>query len=327
VRISTALPAGVSALLFGTAQRRRALESGLAEALLSAGFGEVILPILDYLEPYEPLLSPSGRGELYRFSDRDGQLLVLRADSTPMLARLLAPRLSGLELPLRLFYRGDVVRYEEERAGRAREYYELGAELLGAPGPDAEIEMMGRCVELILGHRPAAGSPPRVEVVVGFAGALDALLLEATPERAASLATAVSRRERSTVRQAAAPLLTIVERGVPKSADDLGPASAGRLRTLEAQVQTLSSRFPQIHVSIDLAEFATQTRDPRLAATPGHARPYYDGVVFQVYADGSALPVASGGRYDELFRRLGAEVSAVGFAIGLDRLLETGGRS
>ncbi|HEX2164041.1 MAG TPA: ATP phosphoribosyltransferase regulatory subunit, partial [Thermoanaerobaculia bacterium] len=150
MRISASLPQGVAALLFGAARRRRELEARLVERLSAAGFDEVVLPIVDYLEPYEPLLAAAGRGELYRFVDRDGELLALRADFTPMLARLLAPMLGGgngggppaLALPLRLFYRGDVVRYGEERPGRDRELYQVGAELLGVPGADGEREML-----------------------------------------------------------------------------------------------------------------------------------------------------------------------------------------
>ena len=73
-------------------------------------------------------------------------VLALRADFTPMLARLIVPRLSSLELPLRLFYRGDVLRYQEEHAGRQREFYQLGAEIVVLPGvfepTEAEIRVL-----------------------------------------------------------------------------------------------------------------------------------------------------------------------------------------
>jgi len=130
--ISADLPTGVAALLFGAARERREMEARLVREMETAGYAEVILPVLDYAEPYDAFLTAASRGELYRFVDRDGQLLVLRSDFTPMLARLLAPRLASLDLPLRLFYSGDVVRYQEERAGRLREFYQLGAELLCA---------------------------------------------------------------------------------------------------------------------------------------------------------------------------------------------------
>jgi ATP phosphoribosyltransferase regulatory subunit HisZ len=146
MRVSAALPTGVAALLFESARARRRLEGRLVELVESRGYDEAILPILDYLEPYESLLTPASRGELYRFIDRDGEQLALRADFTPMLARLLAPRLASLRLPLRLFYRGDVVRYAAGHAAPQswrRELYQLGVELLGTPAEPSEPSESG----------------------------------------------------------------------------------------------------------------------------------------------------------------------------------------
>lgn len=326
MRISAALPHGVHALFFDSARRRRALEARLAERLEAGGFHEVILPILDYLEPYEPLLTPASRGELYRFVDRGGDLLALRADFTPMLARLLAPRLGSLPLPLRLFYRGDVVRYEEERAGRQREFYQMGAELLGLPGEQAEHEMLSLFLELLTAARDSSAP---VSVILGFAGALDRLLLDAAAangEGPARLAQAVSRRERGVVRASCRKLLGVLENGVPDDPEDLGPEVAGRLRGLLALRDGLAGRFPGVLLSIDLAEFVLQSRDAALQEALGGDRSYYDGLVFRAYAGVSGLPVGGGGRYDRLFRTLGAEVPAVGFSVGLDRLLGSGGQ-
>ncbi|HEV7504123.1 MAG TPA: ATP phosphoribosyltransferase regulatory subunit [Thermoanaerobaculia bacterium] len=318
MRVSAALPTGVAALLFESARRRRDVEDHLVAHLRKAEYSEVILPILDYLEPYDSLLTPASRGELYRFVDRDGELLALRADFTPMLARLLAPRLASLPLPLRLYYRGDVVRYQEERAGRARVFYQLGAELLGLPGEAAEQEVLRLFLELAT----AAGGGA-LQVVLGFAGALDQLLLTADSRDPAALAAAVARRERGEVRRACPTLLSVVEDGLPERPEDLGDEAAGRLRSLLALRDELAAAFPQSRLTIDLAEFACNSLDPRLSAGVAEGeRPYYDGVVFHAYAGPAALPVGGGGRYDRLFRSLGAEVPAVGFAISLERLLE-----
>ncbi len=319
MRVSAALPTGVAALLFESARRRRDAEETLVARLREAGYAEVILPILDYLEPYEALLTPATRGELYRFVDRDGELLALRADFTPMLARLLAPRLGSLAMPLRLYYRGDVVRYQEERAGRAREFYQLGAELLGLPGGAAEREVLRLFLELV-----TAGRVEGLQVVLGFAGALDRLLLEAPGSDPPRLAAAVARRERGEVRRAGRTLLDVVENGVPDRAEDLGPEAAGRLIALKALRDELAAELPGVLLTIDLAEFARNSLDPRLTAGEGD-RPYYDGLVFHAYAGPAAIPVGGGGRYDRLFRALGAEVPAVGFSISLERLLEAGG--
>jgi ATP phosphoribosyltransferase regulatory subunit len=322
MRVSAALPIGVAALLFESARRRREAEGRLVELLEGAGYGEVILPILDYLEPYETLLTAASRAELYRFIDRDGEQLALRADFTPMLARLLAPRLAALEMPLRVFYRGDVVRYEEERAGRQREFYQLGAELLGAlPDESAEREILHLFLQALT--REVGGGPDRgVQVVLGFAGALDHLLLSADTADPVALAAAVARRERGPVRSACPRLLAVIEDGLPARPEDLGPEAAPRLSSLLSLRDEIAAAFPGVHLVIDLAEFALHGLDPRLSGGLGE-RSYYDGVVFRAFAGAGALPVGGGGRYDSLFRRLGAEAPAIGFSLSLERLLDS----
>ena len=318
MRVSAALPTGVAALLFESARHRRQAEERLGGLLREAGYAEVILPILDYLEPYESLLTPATRGELYRFVGRDGELLALRADFTPMLARLIAPRLGGLDLPLRLFYRGDVIRFEEERAGRQREFYQVGAELLGVPGEAGEREVL----RLFLDSATAVGGGS-LQVVLGFAGALDRLLLEADTADPVRLAAAVARRERGEVRRSCGTLLGVVENGLPDRPEDLGDEAAARLLGLLALRDELAARFPGVLLTVDLAEFALHGLDPRLSVA-GEERPYYDGLMFTAYAGPAAVPVGGGGRYDRLFRALGAEVPAVGFSVSLERLLEAG---
>lgn len=336
MRISAALPRGVSALLFESARRRRALEAAWVARLEAAAFEEIVLPILDYSEPYEPLLGAAARRELYRFVGRDGELLALRADFTPMLARLLAPQLEALDVvahPLRLFYRGDVVRFAEERAGRPRESYQLGAELLGVAGEAAEVEMLRLFLELLSARgtegSKGANDASMPSVVIGVAGALDALLLAAADETGSdpnALTAAVARRERASVRRMAgsraAALLEIVERGLPQ---DLAAFAASRadaagesLVRWASLVESLRREFPRLDLTIDLAEFAQQTLDPRLAEAVGE-RSYYDGLVFRATAGG--LSIGGGGRYDSLFERLGARTPAVGFSLGLDGLL------
>jgi ATP phosphoribosyltransferase regulatory subunit len=314
MKVSAALPTGVTALLFDAARRRRALEGRLASRLQEAGYSEVILPIVDYLEPYEPFLTAKSRRELYRLVDRDGEPLALRADFTPMLARLLAPRLPALELPLRVFYRGDVVRYQEERAGRQREFYQVGAELLGLDEEAADPEILRLFLEVL-----AAGEARPVQVVLSFAGALDRLLRE-TEGDPAELATATHRRDRSVVGRLSPALLQVVEQGAPDDPAVLGPEAAERLLRLQALAEELGREVPDVRVTVDLAEFAHQVLDPDLLSAIGD-RAYYDGIVFRSYVGGRGLPIGAGGRYNRLFRQLGADVPAIGFSIGLERLL------
>ncbi len=316
MRLATGLPAGVSALLFDSAARLRALEGRLAGALEAAGFHEAILPVVDYFAPYEPLLPPSARAELYRFADRDGELLALRSDFTPLLARLLAPHLAGLDLPLRLFYRGDVVRCPERGARRETEVYQIGGELLGAP---ADAEALEREAVLLCARLLALAAPGRARLVLGLAGVLDELLVAAAGEGAPGLARAVARRELAAARGAGAALAEIVERGAPADAAALGARGGAALARLQRIAVAAAAESPGVAVSVDLAEFADFS-PLAVEARARDLRPYYEGPVFRAYLPGVARPVAGGGRYDRLFRTLGAPAAAIGFSLQLDSL-------
>ncbi len=317
MKVSASLPTGVAALFFDSARRRRRLEERLVERLGQGGFTEVVLPVLDYLDPYEEMPGRTKAAELYRFVDRDGEVLALRSDFTPMLARLLAPRLKALELPLKLFYRGDVLRCQEERPGRQRELYQLGAEIIGDDGEEAERTVLRQCLELL----STCVSRRRMLVVLGFAGALDQLL-DAQVD-AAALTAAVVRRERSATRPGGETLREVVLRGTPSDPAALGEEAGARLERLTSLTRELGPAFPEIELKIDLAEFADQVLATKLRRKL-HTRPYYDGLVFRAFASGSAEPVGGGGRYDRLFRRLDVETTAAGFSLSLDRLSEAG---
>ena len=327
MKVSSVLPTGVTALLFEGAKRRRQLERELVAILEDSHFSEVVLPVVDYLDPYQRISGAMSPQELYRFVDRDGEVLMLRADFTPMLARLIAPRLASLELPLKFFYRGDVLRYQEDRGGRQREFYQLGAEVLGMPGEEGEQLALRKFVKLL-----AASERHHLLVVLGFAGALDDLFLQCSAsDDPSALAGAIVRRERRVARSFGPAMLQVVEYGRPEDPEALGEKAASRLLRIDALCQELDAiflrlkedseePFPRITFQVDLAEFADQTLDDRLQEQKG-ARAYYDGLVFRAFAGAAAEPVGGGGRYDRLFRSLDAEVTASGFCVSLDRLV------
>src|SRR5437763_10957576 len=114
-------PTGVRPLLIDEAARRRRIEARVMARLEQAQYAEVVLPIIDFVDPYAPLADRDAARASYRFVDREGEMVAIRSDFTPMLARVLAPVMRADELPLRLFYRGDVIRYEASRLGANRE--------------------------------------------------------------------------------------------------------------------------------------------------------------------------------------------------------------
>src|SRR5450759_5117353 len=105
-------PTGVRPLLVEEAARRRRIESRFVSLLEREGFEEVLLPIIDYVEPYATLVDRDATRQSYRFVDREGEIVAIRSDFTPMVARALAPTITSSDLPLRVFYRGDVIRVQ-----------------------------------------------------------------------------------------------------------------------------------------------------------------------------------------------------------------------
>lgn len=133
-------PTGTRPLLIEETARRRRIEARFVTLLEEAGFAEVVLPIIDFAEPYAGVTAPAAAKQSYRFTDREGELVAVRSDFTPMVARALGPTL-GTDV-LRVFYRGDVIRCEPTRLGANRALFQIGAELIGDGSSDADAAVM-----------------------------------------------------------------------------------------------------------------------------------------------------------------------------------------
>jgi len=312
------LPRGVQAFLFEGAARRRRAEEAVVSRLLDAGLSEVILPVLDYADPYRGVTA-EGDERLYRFIDREGQTLSLRADFTPMAARVVAPRLPPASGPVSLFYRGDVVRDEPSGVGRAREFAQVGAERYGDPSFSADETMLALALAC-LSDVPTT----RLRVTLGYADLLPRLLSAAAPSLTRGDGTGLREAEEDVRRRR----VTAVERRL-REAGAL-PSVAGEIaRSLLSGFDPLSPLFaaPVLRQGAEeLSRAAAAARAARsgisvvvdLAGTP--ATPYYTGLTFGIDAADCAAPLASGGRYDRLLARFGAPMPALGFCIGLEAL-------
>jgi ATP phosphoribosyltransferase len=312
------LPRGVQAFLFDAAERRRKAEDSVVRRLQDAGLREVILPVLDFAAPYAGVTA-EGDERIYRFLDRQGNTLALRADFTPMAARVVAPRLGALSGAVSLFYRGDVVRDEEAGVGRRREFAQVGAERYGDGRPEADGEMLALALSC-LGDLPAA----RLRLTLGWAGLLEGVLATLAPgllangtaelEGAASAARARHGTELETrlcaagagpvaAAEAARALLVGFE---PASDLFRSPSLAGAAAELARAVAIAKGARPGLPVVVDLAD-APQA-------------PYYTGLTFSVDEVNGGGTIAGGGRYDGLLGLFGAAAPALGFCIGLETL-------
>ena len=312
------LPRGVQALLFEAAERRRRAEDGVVSVLRAAGLREVILPVLDYADPYSGVTA-EGDERLYRFLDREGQALALRADFTPMAARVVAPRLGGFSEPVTLFYRGDVVRDEETGVGRPREFAQIGAERYGDARFEADEEMLGMLLDALDALPTAA-----LRLTLGFAGLLGRVIEAAAP----AVASGDGKRLEDVMRLARERRVSALEpllRGAGAPGAVAEAIAGGLLRGFEPS-SPLFRPAALVKEAGKLARAAAVARARRpglsvvvdLAATPD--APYYTGLTFSVDAAGVPGALAGGGRYDALLARFGVAAPALGFSIGLETL-------
>lgn len=138
-------PTGARPLLMEETARRRRIESRFVSLLEDGGFAEVVLPVIDFVEPYAGLGDRGAARQSYRFTDREGDLVAVRSDFTPMLARALAPALPESQdgdTALRVFYRGDVIRCDATRLGTNRELFQIGAEIVGDGSAMRDLEVL-----------------------------------------------------------------------------------------------------------------------------------------------------------------------------------------
>ncbi len=312
------LPRGVQALLFDAADRRRRSEESVVGVLRAAGLREVILPVLDYADPYAGVTA-EGDERLYRFLDREGQALTLRADFTPMAARVVAPRLGGFAEPVSLFYRGDVVRDEETGVGRPREFAQVGAERYGDTRFEADEEML----VLLLSTLDAIPSG-RLRITLSYAGLLRKLLAAEAPALTAGDGARLEAAVGEVRRRRVSALESLLRAGgaAPAAAAEIGD---GILSGFDP-ASRLFTRPALAREATELVRAAAKARAARpgasvvvdVAATPD--APYYTGLTFAVDAAGAAGTVAAGGRYDALLARFGVPAPALGFCIGLEAL-------
>ncbi len=307
------VPPGVQCFVGEEARRRRALEARVVAVFDGWSYEEIVPPLVDYAEVFA---GEALQSRTYSFPGRDGSLLALRPDFTSLLAKIAAGRLADREPPLRLWYAGEVVRYETPKAGRQDELFQMGLEHIGGDPAAADVEVLAvaaECLE-VLGVRGAV-------LALGHVGVFHALLAGVDATDVAALRALVESRDAAGLREGAAArrldgrvreaLLALTT----ATADDLGalsarlgfcPAARAALDELGARIAALTAAGLGEALTVDLAEV--------------RGLDYYTGLVFRVYARGLGFEIGSGGRYDGLLARFGRPLPAVGFMLGLDRL-------
>ncbi|HEY1434210.1 MAG TPA: histidine--tRNA ligase, partial [Thermoanaerobaculia bacterium] len=237
--------------------------------------------------------------------------LTLRPENTAGVVRALVEKgIQEMPKPIRLWYAGPQFRYEQPQAGRYREFRQIGVELLGAPSAAGDAEVLGMLFEFLraLGLSDAVATVnciPKGEARAAFSRALQ----EHVRPRAAVLGADDRKRlEENPLRlfDSKDPQTREILAGAPATLEFLDAESRAHHEELKRLLPLLGVRF-------------------RESAGIVRGIDYYTLTVFEVASErlGAQNALLGGGRYDDLVGELGGPpTSAVGFAIGEDRLVE-----
>jgi ATP phosphoribosyltransferase regulatory subunit len=310
------IPPGTRDVLPEEMRELRRLQAALIEVFEGRGYGEVATPALEY---DEVLTRGGGRGDhaAYRFFDESGELLALRSEMTVPIARLVATRYAGAEPPHRFCYVAGAYRAVSPQRGEMREFLQAGVELIGAPAAGT-VEV----IDVLEAALDAAGLGSAV-IGLGDADLYRDLLSEFELEAEA--------RDSALARLAAHDLVGLQEELEAAGVADERVQACLALSQLRGGPEVLTQAGEYEAAAVARAVERLRDVNEALGSRPGGHRVqfdfglmrdlgYYNGAILEVYDPAVGRVLGGGGRYDDLMKRFGLDLSAAGFALYLERV-------
>ncbi|RMH56995.1 MAG: hypothetical protein D6679_07660 [Candidatus Hydrogenedentota bacterium] len=298
-------PWGTSVWLGEDCRRLRESEQILRRRFLAWGAEEISLPCLEYASVFEE--ANAGWDDLFLFSDTDGKTLALRPELTIPAARIFAAAMTDRDLPVRVFYAGEVFRQVLRNTGRTREFRQVGYEVYGGDVSEEDRATVRLAVESLrdLGLKD-------VRIALGDSTLVPALLSAGDETERETILQSIRRRDRTALGafEGGERLVRLLEFGFSPS------RSAVESLASDAEFRDAVERL------FGVAEFLRGEGievivDPAMVPVT----PYYTGIVFEGVARGHGRPVLVGGRYDNVVGRFGPDVPAIGFSVQLESIL------
>ena len=304
---------GMHDTLPGDAPKWRLLEQTVQSVLQSYCYQEIRLPLLEKTELFSRSIGTGTdivNKEMYTFPDRNGELLTLRPEGTAGCVRALLQHGLIYSGPQRIWYQGPMFRHERPQKGRQRQFYQIGAEAFGMESAEIDAEIILICARI-----------------------WNALGIKDVRLQLNSLGSYVARQN---YRKLLVDYLS--DHRDQLDEDSINRLETNPLRILDSKnpdMQALIGAAPSLLDSIDeeSAEHFAILGDllgangvdyeinPRLV----RGLDYYNRTVFEWITDrlGAQGTLCAGGRYDDLVAQVGGKSTpAVGFAMGVERILE-----
>ena len=307
---------------YGTEMARKsAIMNRIRNRIRLYGYEEIQTPSIEFYDVFSSEVGTTPVRELYKLLDNEGNLLVLRPDFTPSVARCAAKYFSDEEAPIRFSYAGSVFGNTSSLQGKLAETTQMGAELINAPSVYADGEILALLIDSLL----QAGLT-QFQISVGnvdyFKGICQAVGLDK--------ATEMQLRDTLSGKNYFAAEELLRSQGFDRATRDLFLKATRFVSTREELAGFLTEEMhPQARAAIErlmeLCELMeaygfSQYISYDLSLLSKYR--YYTGIVFKGYTYGAGEAIASGGRYDGLLSHYGKDAAAIGVMIQLDLLME-----
>lgn len=289
------------------------IEAIARDILSRAAYQEIRTPIFEQTDLFERGIGEAtdvvGK-EMYTFTDRGDRQITLRPEGTAGVVRsFIEHSLHAQGGVQRLWYTGPMFRYERPQAGRQRQFHQLGVEVLGSGDVRADVEVIAIATDILqsVGLKNLSLQLNSIGDASDRANYRTALVDFLTPHKDQLDPDSQNRLTRNPLRilDSKDPGTQSILKEVPSILDHLSPESKKRFDRVQSLLQSLGIAC---------------TINPRLV----RGLDYYTHTVFEIQSDdlGAQATVCAGGRYDGLIAQLGgAETPAIGWAMGLERLV------
>ena len=318
-RIST--PEGTRDLLFSSCRALRQTENTIRASLENRGYSEIITPAVEYFDVFAQANPELDQEQMLKVIDRSGRICVVRPDNTTPIARIAATRLDNAALPVRLYYSQKVFRSVVGGHGHKGEFLQVGAELIGADGLEADKDILSAAFGALT-ETGAAGF--RIEL--GHAEIYKALIEELGVDAAAaeSIRRLIENKSFAALGDTLSPYGDRPAAGALRAMPQLfgGMDVLDQVEALTGNVRVLGavSYLRRLYRALDETGYGD-----RIMIDLGlvHEMDYYTGVMFRGYIGGAGAAILAGGRYNALCAKFGKDMPAGGFGIDVESVAES----
>ena len=272
----------------------------------SYGYQEWEGPLIESISLYA---AKSGeelvKEQAFVFEDRGGDLLTLRPELTPTLARMVAQRQRELVYPFRWWSFGPFWRYERPQKGRTREFFQWNIDLIGSDTAEADAELIAICASFF---ERVGLNPSQVKININNRRLMDHVLekMSVQAENKKDVFRLIDRKDKMSLPDWRS---YAVDLGLQKYQID------ALLDVLDDdQLWQQSSELRSVFATLDAMGVSTYVKfDPQVI----RGLDYYTGTVFEARDEDGGRAILGGGRYDNLVADVGGEpLPGVGFAMG-----------